>query len=503
MLTSIMLYSGGGTVLGQNGIYPGERPWVRGNRFETQAEADERKQQEQMRKLLESPEFQGAVKDLDSALKELANKQAAQKAGRNNSQDPAAEAALRDLLLQHQSARQSLQHPDAKEISVPSTHTSPNWTLVGTGALAASFVLLGIGLLLGRRLARRTPEAHQGSPQSRRPSVVIQSPERMDPEKAMTPPELSVPPVGMISSEELSRRGNVGESVAATIQGFRSIHWGAVFPWHVAFTDKPWDLLWVRWLLMFGLFPSVTSILCSDQDGTRPLPTVCVAGYVALFWALGLRSVVKPPSVAASSTIAVLAVQISIFVSLLLLGTRVEWLNNVFAATASSSAFWRISAIFLVWTIAQSVLAGALLWWQQRLSGSIRLFYLGSISGMALAASPAVARYLNDDWFGSYRGASIGAFRFAPLPSLLASMVVGLLTGGILAAIISIGKTTPVHSRRIAVVGTLAAAFVMTLHSVALTTWAHSIVVAASTLGFVTYLRLISQTATASQPAQK
>lgn len=503
MLTWIMLCSVGGTVLGQNGIYPGERPWIRGYSFETQAEADERKQQEQMRKFLESSEFQGAVKGLDSALKELANKQASQNAGRDDSQDRVSEAALRDLLLQHQAARQSLQHPDTKEGSIPATHTSPDWTLVGVGALVGSFALLCIGLLLGRRLARRTPETHQGSSLSRRQSVVIQSPERMDPETAMTPPDPCAPPVGMVSSEELSRRGNLGESVAATIQGFRSIHWRAVFPWHVAFMDKPWDLLWARWLLMFGLFPSVTSVLCGDQDGTRPLPTVCVAGYVALFWALGLRSVVKPPSVSASSMIAVLTVQISIFVSLLLLGTRVEWLNNVFAATASSSVFWRIAALLLVWTIAQSVLAGALLWWQQRLSGATRLFYLGSISGMALAASPAVARYLNDDWFGSYRGASLGAFRSAPLPSLLSSMVLGLLTGGVLAAIISIGKTTPLHSRRIAGVGTFAAAVAMTLHSVTLTTWAHSIVVAASTLGFVTYLRLISQTATASQPAQK
>lgn len=503
ILTWIMLCSASGTVLGQNGIHPGERPWIRGNRFETQAETDERKQQEQMRKLLESPEFQGAVKDLDSALKELANKQASQKAGRNDSQDPVPEAALRDLLLQHQAARQSLQHPDAKEGSVPATHISPDWKLVGAGALFASVALLGIGLLFGRQLARRTPEAHQGSSQSRRPSVVIQSPERVDPETAMTPSDSCAPPVGMVSNEELSRRGNLGESVAETIQGFRSIHWKAVFPWHVAFMDKPWDLLWVRWLLMFGLFPSVASVLCGDQDGTRPLPTVCVAGYVALFWALGLRSVVKPPSVSASSMTAVLAVQISIFVSLLLLGIRVEWLNSVFAVTASSSAFWRIAALLLVWMTVQSILAGALLWWQERLSGATRLLYLGSISGMALAASPAVARYLNDDWFGSYRGASLGAFRSETLPSLMSSMVLGLLTGGVLAAIISIGKATPVQSRRIAVVGTFAAAFVMMLHSLTLTTGAHSIVVAASTLGFVTYLRLISQTATASQPAQK
>lgn len=420
-----------------------------------------------MRKLLESPEFQTAIKDLDSALKELANKQAAKNAGRNSSQDPLTEAALRDLLLQHQEARQSLRHPDTKEATVPVTHVAPNgtyWTLVGAGVLVASFALL-----LGRRLARRTPDSC-GMPD------------------------------GMIPNAELNRRGNVSGSVAATIQGFRSVNWEAVFPWRVAFSDKPWKILWVRWLLLFGLFPSVAGILCGERDDTKPLATVCVAGYVALFWVLGLRSVLKPSPLPASSVVPAMCAQVISFTFLLLLGTRVEWLNKVFAATASSSAFWRIAALLLVWTIAQAVLAGALLWWQQRISGATRLFYLGSISGMALAASPAVARYLDDDWFGSYRGASLAAFRSAPIPSLLSSMVVGLLTGGILAAVISLGKTNPLHSRRIAIVGTFAAACVMTLNSVALTTWAHPIVVAASSLGFVTYIRLMDKTAMTPQP---
>lgn len=479
------------------------RPWIRGNRFETQAEADARKQQEQLRQLFENPEFQGAIKDLDSALKELAKKQAAQEANRNNTVDPATEAALRNQLLQHQETHPQLQHPQTNEDKLPAPHGAADWTIIGAVALIASFALIGIGLLLGRRLVRNTPEAVHDSFKARQQSVVGKSPAIINPQTVTTPPAQCELSDGLIPDNELNRRGNVVGSVAATIRGFRCINWETVFPWRAALADKPWKLHWVRWLLLFGLFPSVAGILCGDQDDTRPLSTVCVVCYVALFWALGLRFIVKPPSVAASSMIAVLTVQIFIFVSLLLLGTRVEWLNNVFAATASSSAFWRIAALLLVWTIAQSVLAGALLWWQQRLSGATRLFYLGSISGMALAASPAVARFLNDDWFGSYRGVSLGAFRSAPLPSLLSSMVVGLLTGGVLAAIISIGKTTPLHSHRIAVVGIFAAAFVMTLHSVALTTWAHSIVVAASTLGFVTYLRLISQTATASQPAQE
>ena len=448
---------------------------------------------------MESPEFQGAVKDLDSALKGLANKQAAQEAG-SNRLDPATEAALRELLLRQQEARQSIQRSGTTEDTQPSAPGFRHWAIVGAIALVAAFALLGVGLYLGRQLARRTLNDKQASSQPRPQSVVIQSSGGAGPQQpTVSPPVSSGLSEGTIPIEELDRRGNLGRSVTATIQGFRRVNWEAVFPWRSAFTDKPWDLLWVRWLLLFGLFPSVASILCGEQDDMKPLATICIAGYVALFWALGLRSIVKPSPGPASLAVVVLSAPVVIFSSLLLLGIRVDWLNKVFAATASYSASWRIVPLFLVWGIAQAIVAGALLWGQQRGSGATRLLYLGALSGMALAASPALAHYCDHDWFGSYRGTSLGAFEALPLPSLLSSMVAGLFTGGILAAVISIAKADPLHARQISVVGVFVAALVMTLNSVALTTLAHPFVVAASAFGLVAYIRQMSQAAKASK----
>lgn len=285
------------------------------------------------------------------------------------------------------------------------------------------------------------------------------------------------------SSDEFSRLRNE----------FRSVRMSTVIPLSAWLNDRPWDLLWVRWFLVYALTPLILSRFAVESSSLGS--TAWAFGiYFALLWLAVLHVAMRPGKLDTRLLLIIAAFTSVVGVVLVLLLQQLPGFKQLYtdALEASYLVYRLIGFIFGIGLLEEVVkwLPLLILVYREHKHYSPQMFaFAGVVSGLAFGVAESVSySYLYA------RGVQLGAFgwggylivqfvRLISLPLLHAtwSAVAGYFMG---LAVLS-HRTR----RALMILGVLIAAGLHGLYDAFSNSWLGLLIAALSILVFISYVR--------------
>lgn len=334
---------------------------------------------------------------------------------------------------------------------------------------------------------REQPPPFRGLPAADQPP---ESASPVDTQTVVGPRASPSPEPNPPQDEFMAQRGRFEENLAAKFRELKQGDWKSAFPLDSVFKDKPWNLVWVRWLLLFALVPGLVKILASDSDGANSRANLGVVAYVALLWVFGLRILLKPDRITLAGLVLPTFAPLMVQTGLHLIAGRTHALDGIFAATEGGSWVSKPLATLAIAAIAQIfVAAPQLLKCRTQPVTARDMLFAGSIAGLAMGIAPTLAHFIGHRWFDSFRWTALGAFRSQQLIGLISWMVVSGLMCGMLGFVIQAAAAKPKSSWPVAISGIFASSLLMTAYHLTSGRWLGLVVVVITTVLFATYVR--------------
>ena len=127
-----------------------------------------------------------------------------------------------------------------------------------------------------------------------------------------------------------------GGFLEAAIRECRHIGVANLFPYREWLTDKPWNLLWVRWFIAMALFPLFLAFWASSATLEFESIAFLFGIYFALMWAVVLYFMLMP-KLAVVPIVKVSLFTMVVGISLVLILQRLPFISSLYSATNSAS----------------------------------------------------------------------------------------------------------------------------------------------------------------------
>jgi protease PrsW len=224
-------------------------------------------------------------------------------------------------------------------------------------------------------------------------------------------------------------------------QEFHKIHLSAIFPLKTWWKDRPWNLIWVRWFMVFTLFPLCLLAYFGNREISFGGVAWAFGIYFSLMWLIILRFFMRPGHIPFSVFIKIVFFTVFIGIALVLLMQRMPIIKGIYRNTLSANITMRwFGFTFGVGFLEEAVKGFPILLFMYRKKqnySAISFAFAGAVSGLAFGVAEAVSYsylYANSLFSGSF---GLGAYiviqflRLITLPLLHAcfSSVVGYFIG--------------------------------------------------------------------------
>jgi hypothetical protein len=261
-----------------------------------------------------------------------------------------------------------------------------------------------------------------------------------------------------LTDEVLGRRTSSGTQFADGLGQLKQVGWAAIFPVKAFREDKPWNLVWVRWLLLFSCIPCSLVYLSNTGHLDPDQTTFCIGIYAALFWVLGLFMVLKPEDVSIGKWFWFCGLPVLLGIVMLVIIVNVHFISSLYAARVSDSMLIRSSSDIGFSLLNQTFIGLPLFLSYVRKTqpdSSRTMAFWGFVAGLAFAFVPTIAALLDTRtsyWSGQsvamllrtsvltgFLGGILGYFLAAAAQNK--QLMIGFTVAGLLATSVIAGLT--------------------------------------------------------------
>lgn len=310
--------------------------------------------------------------------------------------------------------------------------------------------------------------------------------------RASEPPVIEAPPLG----DRLLNQRVTGGGASQLIADIRSLEFSEVFPLSAWLSDKPWNLVWVRWFAFFAFYPLMLQRLFAE--GITLTGAAWALGlYFAVMWGLILFILLRPPKLETGTTLGIMGFTAFIGVSLLLTCQQLPVIRNFYNATESANLVGRAFGFVFGVGVLEEATKALPLWWcfihKRKPTTPRESAFLGCMSGLAFGVAEAVSYSVMYAWgqetgqmgYGDYL--AIEFLRLITLPLLHA------LWAGILGYFIGLAATLPRKQDALLIVGWVCVATLHGLYDTFSSGWIGTGIGLFSLAVFVGYTRSAEQ----------
>lgn len=168
---------------------------------------------------------------------------------------------------------------------------------------------------------------------------------------------------------------------------------GNLIPFSTWMSDKPWNLLWVRWFVGVALFPLFLCFWAASARLEFPSIAFLFGLYFALMWAVVLYFMLLP-RLAFSRILQVGLFTMTVGIGLALLLQQLPFISSLYDATNSASIFGRLVGFVGGVGVVEEITKILPIWWlyvhKKNKDGLGTIVFLGCVSGFAFGVAEAV-----------------------------------------------------------------------------------------------------------------
>ncbi|MFN7139489.1 MAG: DUF4339 domain-containing protein, partial [Limisphaerales bacterium] len=271
----------------------------------------------------------------------------------------------------------------------------------------------------------------------------------------------------------------------------RAIGWRKILPIDFVKADKPWNILWVRWLLALVGFLFLIRMLATHNEITNKQALFLLTVTWATACVIGFWSVLRPQQLRIKHLFLVTLCSTSLAVLFFVLSSKLEFLSSVFQAT-SSSFFLKRSSACLVLALLLNLFVTAPLFFlvrRNRIVASTDILFCGVVAGMAVGLAPLLTNVLQQKW-QLLNGRSFGVLDNQPLLLMFTWPILSSLWSGIASSFICAAHKNKELAYGWVAAGLGIATLLCSMYLTFSVSWIGFVAVIISIIGFAAYTRL-------------
>ena len=242
------------------------------------------------------------------------------------------------------------------------------------------------------------------------------------------------------------RSSTKGGFLEAAIRECRHIGVANLFPYREWLTDKPWNLLWVRWFIAMALFPLFLAFWASSATLEFESIAFLFGIYFALMWAVVLYFMLMP-KLAVVPIVKVSLFTMVVGISLVLILQRLPFISSLYSATNSASIAGRLFGFVFGVGLVEEATKALPIWWlylHKRNSDSLNtIVFLGCVSGFAFGIAEATNYSISYALGLSYGRLGFSDYLILQLTRLITLPLLHAVWAGIFAYFIALGSVNP------------------------------------------------------------
>lgn len=337
---------------------------------------------------------------------------------------------------------------------------------------------------------RATPPPYRPKARTLPPPPGVTQPQQSQ-QHAEQPPKQKAQP----NPFDLEKRAETTErTLAAGANVFYKSFTETVFPFREIIGDKPWNLVWVRLVLLFALGPCLIGFLRNAAYIEEKQANFLLGVYAAIAWGISLKMIIRPSGLRTALVAKTLVLPFFALLAVLVLVGKVNFLGQVWGATDSLFYGKLIGSNLLVALVHQAVIGSAFLFLcvkPNRIESPLQIIFLACLAGLSAGLAPAAIECFGKIWPWVSSGVSKGRFDDASVIQVVSWPIMHALWLGVMGYSIVISEKSSDKSKVIIVGGFILAALLNALFVAAHFSWIGLLVAALTIILFATHLRLL------------
>jgi len=306
------------------------------------------------------------------------------------------------------------------------------------------------------------------------------------PEPRGTPGEEPRPQVGPFREQRRDEFGRLGEE-------FRDVRLERVIPLAAWLGDRPWNLLWVRWLVFYAFFPLALGRLIGEE-GIPIRNAVWAFGlYFAGVWLTVLSMTMRPEKLNPALIVEIAAFTAVVGIVLVVLVQQLPVISAFYGATRSDvkaeSWIGFVLGVGVLEEIVKALPVYLLVFYQRLPFRPLTYSFLGAVSGLAFGVAEAVPysfRYTQGLLYGQL---NVGTYLLVEFTRLITLPLLHAIFAGITGYFIGLAALNRRASRALMLIGIGLAALLHGTYDCFSDSWLGVGVAVLALMIFISYIR--------------